>query len=65
MKQPQLNDYDGWAAALMEHRRALFERVVAEFPTVKRQFATQVDIWRLRLTPPRRITPAAPVHSHL
>lgn len=52
MKQPQLKDYDGWVVALLEHRRALFERVLQEYPTVKKQFPSQVDIWRYRLKAP-------------
>lgn len=55
MKQPVLKDYTGWAAALMEHRRALFERVLQEYPTVKKQFPSQVDIWRFRLKSPESI----------
>jgi hypothetical protein len=49
---PRIKDYDGWTAAIMEHRRALLERVLQEYPTVKTQFRSQVDIWRLRLKIP-------------
>lgn len=48
---PQMHDRDVWAAVLMEHRRALLERVVREFPHVLKVCPSQVDIWRLRLRP--------------
>jgi hypothetical protein len=58
MKQPELKDYEGWVAALLEHRRALFERVLKEYPLVKKQFPSQVDIWRYQLTPPKHTHPS-------
>ena len=62
MKQPALKDYEGWTTVLLEHRRAHFERVLQEYPLVKKQFPSQVDIWRFRLTPPHP-PPAAPAHT--
>lgn len=49
--KPHIKDYDGWATTLLEHRRALLERVLQEYPNVKKQFPSQVDFWRLRLKP--------------
>lgn len=53
--KPVIKDYDGWVHAVMEHRRALFERVLQEYPNVKKQFPSQVDIWRLRLKSPSNL----------
>lgn len=51
MSRPVLTDRDGWAFQLLEHRRALFERVIQAFPDIQKTKATQVDYWRIKLKP--------------
>ena len=51
MNRPVLTDRDGWAIQLLEHRRALFERVIQEFPDIQKVKASQVDAWRIKLKP--------------
>jgi hypothetical protein len=53
MNRPTLHDRDGWAIQLLEHRRALFERVVQSFPELLKQRRSDVDLWRIKLKPPR------------
>ena len=53
MNRPTLHDRDGWAIQLLEHRRALFERVVQSFPELMKQRRSDVDLWRIKLKPPR------------
>ncbi len=48
---PRLTDKEGWALTLLEHRRALFERVIAAFPEECAKKQSAVDIWRIRLRP--------------
>lgn len=47
--QPVINDAIAWRHMLLEHRRRLFERLLAEFPEVAKAQQTQVAIWRSRL----------------
>jgi hypothetical protein len=49
---PIIYDKEGWQNALLEHRRRLFERVVAAFPAEVKKQRTTVDIWRIRLSGP-------------
>ena len=51
-QRPIIYDKDGWQSALLDHRRRLFERVVAAFPTELKAKRTDVDIWRIRLSGP-------------
>jgi len=56
--QAMMKDRTVWAQQILEHRRALFERVVIAFPELMTTKRTKVDIWRLKLS--TRITPAPP-----
>ena len=49
-KRPIIKDTLGWKMALLEHRRHLLERVIAEFPTVLQTQRSKVEFWRNRLT---------------
>jgi hypothetical protein len=51
MQRPEIHDLLGWQNALLDHRRALFERVVVAFPEITKKHRSLVDIWRLRLGP--------------
>ena len=53
MNAPVIHEYDAWAAALLEHRRALFERLVAAFPTELRNRRSDVEQLRIQLSGPR------------
>lgn len=46
---PRVTDKASWMAAIMEHRRALFERLVAEFSAELGDKVVLVDLWRMRL----------------
>jgi hypothetical protein len=50
---PTIHEYDAWKATLMEHRRALFERLVAAFPTELANRRSDLEQWRIRLSGPR------------
>ncbi len=54
--QPIIRDLEGWKSQIMEHRRALFERLVCEFTLELRGRQTEVDLWRILLSGPRMIT---------
>ena len=47
---PQLKDKQSWMIQMLEHRRSLFERVLAAFPDALKK-RTTVDLWRLKLRP--------------
>lgn len=47
--RPIIYDKQSWIDTLMEHRRALFERVVAAFPELLQTKRSDVDMWRIRL----------------
>lgn len=55
-QQPTIRDLDGWKRQVMEHRRALFERLVTEFATELRGRQTDLDLWRILLSGPRTST---------
>lgn len=46
---PTIRDERLWTQQLLEHRRALFERVVAAFPHILKQQPSKVEFWRFRL----------------
>ena len=46
---PQMKDKSAWTFMLLEHRRILLERVIAEFPEVLKTHRGKVEFWRLRL----------------
>lgn len=50
--QPVVYDLQGWQATLLEHRRRLFERVVASFATELNHKRPAIDAWRSRLSGP-------------
>jgi len=43
---PQLTDKQSWTIQMLEHRRTLFERVVAAFPDAKKN---AILVWRAKL----------------
>jgi hypothetical protein len=47
--RPILKDTDAWQKQLAEHRRILFERLIAEFPEILKTKRTHVEIWRHKL----------------
>jgi len=49
-QQPLIHEYDAWKRTLMEHRRALFERLVAAFPTELANRRSDITQWRIRLS---------------
>ncbi len=49
--QPDIRDLQLWTQQLLEHRRVLFERVIAAFPQIATTRRSQVDMWRIRLRP--------------
>ena len=51
--RPIMKDQEAWRLAVLEHRRALFERVVAEFPELMTTKRSQVDIMRIKLSGPK------------
>jgi hypothetical protein len=46
---PLLHNHDGWQLQLLEHRAALLERLIREFPQVMTTHRSQIDMWRFRL----------------
>jgi hypothetical protein len=50
---PIVRDLEGWQQAVLEHRRALLEKLLAEFPTVLKTHRTKVDMLRIKLSGPR------------
>ena len=51
--RPLMKDQEAWRLAVLEHRRALFERVLAEFPELIKTKRSQVDIMRIKLSGPK------------
>lgn len=51
--RPLMKDQEAWRLAVLEHRRALFERVLAEFPELMKTKRSQVDIMRIKLSGPK------------
>ncbi len=49
-QRPQVKDLQEWQTALLEHRRALLEAVIEQFPDVMRTKRTQVDVLRFKLS---------------
>jgi len=49
MPPPVIKDKIAWRIALLEHRRILLERLIAEFPNVLKTNRTKVELWRSRL----------------
>lgn len=47
--RPTLKDTAAWQAQLAEHRRILFERLIAEFPDILKTKRSHVEIWRHKL----------------
>ncbi len=50
---PTIHDLPSWHASLMEHRRALFERIVATYPHLLKTRRSDVETWRARLSGPK------------
>lgn len=48
--RPILQHQEGWRMQLIEHRRILFERVLAQFPNVMDTNPTKVLEWRITLS---------------
>jgi hypothetical protein len=53
MPAPQIRDLEGWQQTILEHRRALFEKIIEEFPSVLRTHRTKVEVYRLKLSGPK------------
>ncbi len=51
-ERPIIYDKEGWQIALLDHRRRLFERVVAAFHAELKGKRTDIDLWRIRLSGP-------------
>ena len=51
--RPVMKDYDAWNFVIMEHRRALLERLIAEFPELLETKRVYIDQWRVRLSGPK------------
>jgi hypothetical protein len=52
LRPPTVHDLPSWHAAVMEHRRSLFERVVAAYPHLMKTRRSDVETWRVRLSGP-------------
>jgi hypothetical protein len=48
-----MKDKLGWQHQVLEHRRALFERVVEMFPDLLKTRRSDVEIWRIKLSGPK------------
>ena len=48
--RPVITDRPAWELALLEHRRALLERLLQEFPEVVASHRTKIDILRIKLS---------------
>lgn len=46
---PAMKDKTAWRHMLIEHRRILLERLIAEFPEILKTSRTKVEFWRSRL----------------
>lgn len=57
MPPPVIKDSILWKQQLLEHRRALLERLISEFPEVLKTRRSQVDTLRLKLTIGAQIQP--------
>jgi hypothetical protein len=49
MKPPHISDRTGWEQQILEHRRALFEYLIAAYPGLLTTKRTVIDIWRAKL----------------
>ena len=47
--RPEVKDYDAWCQMIMERRRILLERVIAEFPDALKKKKSKVENLRLRI----------------
>jgi hypothetical protein len=52
---PTIKDRDSWVIQIMEHRRALFEKVVAAFPEETATKQSLIGMWRAKLRRPTGI----------
>ena len=52
MPRPAVHDLEGWKHAILEHRRALLERLLEEFPAVLKTHRTKIDMIRIKLSGP-------------
>jgi hypothetical protein len=53
IRPPIVHDLPSWHAAVMEHRRALFERVITAYPHLLKTKRSDIETWRVRLSGPR------------
>jgi hypothetical protein len=53
LSNPVVKDNIAWQQAIMEHRRALFERIVIEFPELLKSKKTDIYYWRSKLSGPK------------
>jgi len=54
--RPIIRDLQQWKQQILEHRRALLERVVAEFPETLTTHRTAIEMLRFRLSGPAKRT---------
>ena len=47
---PTIHDLEGWQYSILEHRRALLERLLEEFPSVLKTHRTKIDLLRIKLS---------------
>ena len=52
---PLMKDKGAWRLMLLEHRRILLERLIAEFPAVLKTKRSTVENLRLRLRDPQSL----------
>lgn len=51
--RPAIKDKKAWTIQILEHRRALLELLVSEFPEILTTRRSDVEIWRIRLSGPK------------
>ena len=47
--RPEIKDYDAWRQMIMERRRILLERLIAEYPEVLKTHKSKIENLRLRI----------------
>jgi len=50
LSRPVIKDLVGWQHQILDHRRALLERLIAEFPDILKTNRSVVEQWRIKLS---------------
>ena len=50
VSRPVIKDLVGWQHQILEHRRALLERLITEFPDTLKTNRSIVEQWRIKLS---------------